>query len=431
MYVENPYIQYMYSYPHKTAYHTLENIDLKKYLQKLAGRENSLYFHIPFCQYKCGYCNLFSVAGQPEQLISEYVDTMERQAVQLSGALPEGAAFSDLTFGGGTPLLLSVPLLRRVFNIARKYFHFISDAVPVVVETSPNQTTWEKLSVLKEEGVSRISIGVQSFQEKELATLHRFHNVDSAKQALHLIRQMDFECTNIDLIYGIPGQTMESLSDSLKQALTFEPEEIFIYPLYVKPDTYLCREGVRRPEGTLQMYRYVRDYLKKAGYHPYSMRRFAKRKNPESLCGFGNTISIGCGGRSYIDNLHFCSPYAVRQEHCMSILAEYMGQTDFLQAVHGFLLPPEEQKRRYAIRHLLFDTGINRKDYQKHFGGEAQKDFPEIIEWEQAGLAAITAEHIALTEEGFALSDYLGPQLISDDIRKRMYDTGIQKGWIK
>ena len=106
MYVENPYIQYMYSYPHKTAYHTLENIDLKKYLQKLAGRENSLYFHIPFCQYKCGYCNLFSVAGQPEQLMSEYVDAMERQAVQLSGALPEGAAFSDLTFGGGTPLLL-------------------------------------------------------------------------------------------------------------------------------------------------------------------------------------------------------------------------------------------------------------------------------------------------------------------------------------
>ena len=98
--------------------------------------------------------------------MSEYVDAMERQAVQLSGALPEGAAFSDLTFGGGTPLLLSVPLLRRVFNIARKYFHFISDAVPVVVETSPNQTTWEKLSVLKEEGVSRISIGVQSFQEK-------------------------------------------------------------------------------------------------------------------------------------------------------------------------------------------------------------------------------------------------------------------------
>ena len=115
----------------------------------------------------------------------------------------------------------------------------------------------------------------------------------------------------------------------------------------------------------------------------------------------------------------------------MSILTEYMGQTDFLQAVHGFRLPPEEQKRRYAIRHLLFDTGINRKDYQIHFGGEAQKDFPEIIEWEQAGLAAITAEHIALTEEGFALSDYLGPQLISDDIGKRMYDTGIQKGWIK
>lgn len=106
MYVENPYIQYMYSYPHKTAYAPLQNIDLRDYFPKLAGRENSLYFHIPFCQYKCGYCNLFSVAGQSEQsavshqTMSDYIDAMERQSAQLSAALPEGITFVDLTFGG-------------------------------------------------------------------------------------------------------------------------------------------------------------------------------------------------------------------------------------------------------------------------------------------------------------------------------------------
>ena len=155
MHVEHPYIQYMYSYPHKTAYGPLENISLRDYLPKLAGKENSLYFHIPFCQFKCGYCNLFSVAGQSEQLMSKYIDTMKRQAAQLSSALSEGTTFTDLTFGGGTPLILPIPLLRRVFSLAKKYFRFHTDNFSTVVETSPNQPTNEKLSLLKEEGVTR------------------------------------------------------------------------------------------------------------------------------------------------------------------------------------------------------------------------------------------------------------------------------------
>lgn len=416
----NPYIQYMYSYPHKTAYYKLDNISLKDYFSKLSGRENSLYFHIPFCQYKCGYCNLFSVTGQQEQRMSEYIDAMERQALQISDALPSDVIFTDLTFGGGTPLILPTALLRRVFLLAKKWFRFQQEESSIVVETSPNQTTAEKLALLKEERVNRISIGVQSFQENELAALHRFHSVDSARKALDLIKQMDFDCTNIDLIYGIPGQTMESLDDSLKQALEFEPEELFVYPLYVKPQTYLFKQGIQRSEAAFPMYQYVRSRLQEAGYYPYSMRRFAKKRDQGSLCGFGNTISIGCGGRSYIDNLHFCSPYAVRQEHCLDILSNYMKQSDFLHAVHGFVLSQEEQKRRYVIKHILFGRGINREDYQRNFGRDVQQEFPQLVEWEKAGFVTKTASHITLTEEGVALSDYLGPQLISEDVRKRM-----------
>lgn len=90
--MDNPYVQYMYSYPHKTAYGPLSEICLEDYIQRLAGGENSLYFHIPFCQSKCGYCNLFSVTGQPEDFMSAYVDAMEGQAEQLRSILPEGAA---------------------------------------------------------------------------------------------------------------------------------------------------------------------------------------------------------------------------------------------------------------------------------------------------------------------------------------------------
>lgn len=427
MQIKNPYQQYMYSYPHKTAYAPLKNIHLKDYLPYLSGAKNSLYFHIPFCQYKCGYCNLFSVAGQREQIMQNYVNAMERHVKQLSAKLPANTSFHDLTLGGGTPLILPVPLLRKVFFLAKNYFSLEDNGSSIAIETSPNQTTAEKLALLKEEGVSRISIGVQSFHDTELTALHRFHNAESAKKALDSIKEKHFKCLNIDLIYGIPGQTKNSLLDSLKQALVFEPDELFVYPLYIKPGTVLCQRNISPSADTYTMYCHARDFLKANGYQPHSMRRFAKTSNPslpESSCGFGNTISIGCGGRSYINHLHFCMPYAVEQEKCLSILETYLQIKNYLQVSHGFLLSLEEQKRRYIIRHILFGRGINREDYRSHFSKEAQDDFPILAEWEKNEYLTITNDFITLTEEGFSLSDYLGPQLISSDVQRKM-NTGV------
>ena len=123
---EHRYKQYMYSYPHKTAYQTMRDIHLKDFAGRLTEGENSLYFHIPFCQTKCGYCNLFSVTGQSKDGMHAYVNAMQRQAEQLAGILPEEVRFTDLTLGGGTPLILPELLLRRVFRMAREYFAFDS-----------------------------------------------------------------------------------------------------------------------------------------------------------------------------------------------------------------------------------------------------------------------------------------------------------------
>lgn len=424
MQIENPYIQYMYSYPHKTAYRPLKNVDLRQFLDSLTGAENSLYFHVPFCQYKCGYCNLFSLAGQSEEIMNHYVDAMERQAEQIQQVLPENTKFSDLTLGGGTPLILPEHLLERIFWIAHEKLGFDTKGHSVIVETSPNQTTEEKLKLLKEHGITRISIGVQSFQEDELRALTRFHTVETAKKALNLIKQKNFDCLNIDLIYGIPGQTWESLKYSLEQALAFAPEELFIYPLYVKPGTGLYQK-TNRSDKTYELYLRIKETLEKNGYHPYSMRRFVKttKKLPlqtTSLCGFGNTLSIGCGARSYLGNLHFCTPYAVTQKHCMTLLHKYIRETDYLQVSYGFLLNEDEQKRRYVIKHILFGMGISKSDYRQHFEKEAIDDFPKIADWIQQGYVSESEAFLTLTEEGMALSDYLGPQFISPEVYARM-----------
>lgn len=424
----DPYIQYMYSYPHKTAYGPLTGIRWEDYAGRLSGRENSLYFHIPFCQSKCGYCNLFSVAGQGEDLMEQYVEAMERQAAQWSAALQAETGFADLTLGGGTPLLLPERLLERVFGIASEVMGFEEKGHPVIVETSPGQTTEEKLLLLKEHHVTRISMGVQSFHAEELKAIHRNHSPEQVERAMEWIQKVGFPCVNLDLIYGIPGQTEESLRESVNRALSFEPEELFVYPLYIKKDTYLFGKGVRRPADTYKMYRGIRNYLREHGYIPYSMRRFVREDGTDGTaddacgsgegksasCGFGNTVSIGCGGRSYIDHLHFCTPYAVRHSDCMEYLQQYIDQDDFHEIRHGYLLTPEEQRRRFVIKNVLFDSGLSKEDYAAAFSRDVEADFPVLREWMARGYAFETGGVIRLTEEGFSLSDYLGPMLVPE-----------------
>lgn len=420
----NPYIQYMYSYPHKTAYGALEGVDFRDYAHRLSGSHTGLYFHIPFCESKCGYCNLFSVAGQKEEFMGKYVDAMERHAAQIRACLPDDVFFSDLTLGGGTPLLLSAAQLERVFRTAEKFPGLEERTRPVHVETSPAQTTEEKLSLLKEHHVTRISMGVQSFQEEELRTLGRRHTAEMAERAMARIKKTGFPCVNLDLIYGIPGQTMQTLRDSAERALAYEPEELFIYPLYIKKGTDLYRKGVQRPEQTYDMYVQIRSFLKEHGYFPYSMRRFVKKEKAadgdRKSCGFENTISIGCGGRSYIGNLHFCTPYYVRQQDCRKVLESYTNCENYLPVKHGYLLSEEEQRRRYVIKNILFCCGLSRGEYREMFSGEVGEDFPVLRDWIQSGYAYEEQENIYLTEKGMSLSDALGPMLISEEVREKM-----------
>lgn len=419
----NPYLQYMYSYPHKTAYGSLEGVRLSGYMKYLSGKENSLYIHLPFCQYKCGYCNLFSIAGTNPDWMEAYVSQMERQVAQLAELLPDPVSFRDLTLGGGTPLLLESSLLRRVFRLADS-FSFDRQAGSVIVETSPNQTTAEKLELLRENGTKRLSIGVQSFQEEELDTLGRRHSARAAHKALQQIGRAGFETVNIDIIYGIPGQTWESLLDSLGQAVSYQPEELFVYPLYVKPGTGLYKAGVRTAPEAFDLYQIAKAYLQAQGYVRQSMRRFVRQgqtvEREYRLCGFSNTLSIGCGGRSYMGNFHFCTPYTVGQKACKEQIARYLEQTDFRTVHHGYLLNPDEMRRRYAVKHLLYGRGICREDYRIHFQGEAEQDFPMLLEWERERYVQISEEFISLTEEGMDLSDYLGPQFISEEVAANM-----------
>lgn len=421
-YTMNPYIQYMYSYPHKTAYRPLQGIFLKDYAPLLVGGGHGLYLHIPFCQTKCGYCNLFSVAGQGEKEIDWYLDAVERQSIQYKEVLaPYKPVFSEIVIGGGTPLLLTKKQMERMFLILEEYFPFDIDR-ELVVETAPNQTTEEKLEVLRWAGVTRVSMGIQSFLDSELSVLGRGHRAQKAREALGLLKSFGFPCINVDFIYGIPGQTADSLLASLEEAVDFAPDEVFLYPLYVRHGVGMEEKGiVPDVEGALEQYRRASRFLAENGYLQESMRRFVKREGERefSECGLGTSLALGCGGRSYLGKLHFCTPYAVGGKECLEQIKRFEETEDFTRITHGIVLDGEEIKRRYVIRHLLIRPGLDIRRYEQQFKSQVMEDFPMLANWVERGFLH-KDKFLGLTEKGMEWSDYLGPRLISPKIRGEM-----------
>lgn len=411
------YVSYMYSYPHKTAYRTLTPpVSLSPYLERLEGREASLYFHIPFCAHKCGYCNLFSQQCCDAERISLYLHTMRRQAEQLSVAA-QGLKFTSFAVGGGTPLILDEGQLEELFCLA-ELFGVHPSRVFTSVETSPEYTQKSVLRQLRARGVERLSMGVQSFNETELKKLKRRPGLGTVVGALENIVEAGFPQFNLDLIYGIEGQTVESFMRSLNTALIYRPNELFIYPLYVRPGT---RINVRSTDDIgYAIYKSARELLVGQGFVQTSMRRFVRRETTETefSCGDEVMLSCGAGGRSYLGNLHYATPYAVRQQAIADEIDHYIRTTDFMTAANGFLLSTEEMQIRFIIKNLMYHRGVDLAEYEKRFGEKPDRNL--FREFTDRGWIEETGRIVRLTEEGMAYSDYIGQAFISPVVRKLM-----------
>ena len=411
------YVSYMYSYPHKTAYRTLTPpVSLSPYLERLEGREASLYFHVPFCAHKCGYCNLFSQQCCDAERISLYLHTMRRQAEQLSVAA-QGLKFTSFAVGGGTPLILDEGQLEELFCLA-ELFGVHPSRVFTSVETSPEYTQKSVLRQLRARGVERLSMGVQSFNETELKKLKRRPGLGTVVGALENIVEAGFPQFNLDLIYGIEGQTVESFMRSLNTALTYRPNELFIYPLYVRPGT---RIDVRSTDDIgYAIYKSARELLVGQGFVQTSMRRFVRRETTETefSCGDEVMLSCGAGGRSYLGNLHYATPYAVRQQAIADEIDHYIRTTDFMTAANGFLLSTEEMQIRFIIKNLMYHRGVDLAEYEKRFGEKPDRNL--FREFTDRGWIEETGRIVRLTEEGMAYSDYIGQAFISPVVRKLM-----------
>jgi oxygen-independent coproporphyrinogen-3 oxidase len=428
---DTPYVAYAYSYPHKTAYRRL--MPARPLAEVWAAEKRDalfLYLHVPFCEMRCGFCNLFTTANPRAQWISQYVTAFERQARCVRDALGnENIHVARLAIGGGTPTFLPPAELERLLSICQNIFGVRPASIPMSVETSPRTAVPDRLGILKAFGVNRISIGVQSFIDAEVAASARAQTSQWVDEALCRMRDAGFPTLNLDLIYGLPGQTVRSWIASLQAALRWRPEELYLYPLYVRPLTGLDRRGCSAPDDLrLDCYRAGRDFLRSRGYAQVSMRMFRRHDVTSDdadevyCCQADGMVGLGCGARSYTSTLHYSTDYAVGATGVREIIDHYLGRTDaqFRQVDYGCELDAEERKRRWVIKSLFRAVGLDRHEYRRQFGQDVLDGLANLQRFAEQGYIVATTDRLQPTQAGLEWSDALGPMLFSDRVKATM-----------
>ena len=414
---------YTYSYPHKTAYRPLDPpVPLRHAWQQEDTSDLFLYVHLPFCEMRCGFCNLFTTVNPKQNLVERTLSAIERQSLEVSRAV-NAKRVSRAAFGGGTPSFLQEQELEQLFARLAQHWPVDWGSVPVSFETSPGTLTPRKLALLKKLGVTRLSMGVQSFVAEDLAELGRPSLGVEVERVAEWIRDAGFPIFNLDLIYGNPGQDERRWAESLERALAQQPDELYLYPLYVGKLTGLDRLGRRPGERRLALYRQGRDRLLQAGFQQLSMRHF-RRSGPvaeegDYCCQEDGMIGLGPGARSYTRALHYSSEYAVGQSGVREIISAF-GDADFAHASYGVRLSLEEQRRRDLLKSLLREDGLEVARYRARFQSDPVMDFPALEELLALGLAVLSSDRLKLTAEGLARSDTLGPWLYSEAVQADM-----------
>lgn len=417
----SPYVGYSYSYPHKTAYRPFDPpLPLRDVWADEDKSALFLYMHVPFCEMRCGFCNLFTTVNAGATLEAAYLDAFTRQARRVKAALGDDARFARLAIGGGTPTYLEAHDLARLFDIAGHLYGIDLAHVPISVETSPQTATAEKMRLLREHHVDRVSMGVQSFIEEEVRGVGRAQRTAEVFAAAEEIRRAGIPTMNLDLIYGLAYQTPESWRESLAAAVRLQAEEIYLYPLYTRPLTGLARTGKSWDDMRLDYYRAGRDYLLEQGYTQVSMRMFRAAHAPTQdapiyCCQKDGMVGLGSGARSYTRTLHYSGEYAVGHSGVRAILSDYTQRSDadFDAVDYGATLDDEEQRRRYVIKSLLHAEGLSSAAYQRRFGETLAVVLPELAELETRGLAWQDGDTLRLTPAGYERSDVIGPWLYS------------------
>ena len=361
---------------------------------------NSLYLHIPFCMKKCIYCDFFSVPYD-EALVLNYITAVAHELEfrkELAGEL------RTVYVGGGTPTTVPTPgligLLRTI-----KDSYMITPGAEITIEANPGTIDEVKARALSDAGVNRFSIGAQSFSDSELRLLGRIHDASDIAKAVTAVRYAGVRNISLDLIYGIPGQTLDVWSHTMAIAAELSPEHISAYELTPEKGTPLYEAIVRGelekpPEETIiEMYYRAIDTFGQAGYRHYEISNFAQPgfecRHNLNYWNRGHYIGIGAGAHSFVGD---------RRIRNVSTIGKYIESVERSEPA---IEESEEISCEEAIRESIFlglrkTEGLNIKELGEDPGIDMARAADELI---NQGLLEIDAGHLRLTRKGIVVSN--------------------------
>ena len=391
------------------------------------ARPLGLYLHVPFCARKCPYCDFNTYAGL-DGLHAAFVEGLCLEIAQVA-PLAEGRPLTSIFLGGGTPTLLEGPQLARIFATIRERFE-LAPGAEVSSEANPGTVDLARFEALREAGVNRLSMGVQSFQADELDFLGRIHGADEARAAFAAARSAGFDAINLDLMFGLPGQAPRAWQASLDSALELGTEHLSLYSLIVEPGTPLARwvaEGsctAPDDDRAAELYAIARSRLAAAGYRHYEVSNWAKdapgsaaAAPPEHACRHnllywrnGDFLAVGPGAHGCLHQ-----PATAERLHAARRWWNLRGVESYLRRLREGGSAEAGSERIEGVAAMgetmmlglrLIDEGVPYTSFRALHGVDPRTVFgPTIDELEGWGLLRQDPDALRLTERGLLMGN--------------------------
>ncbi|MDO9207651.1 MAG: oxygen-independent coproporphyrinogen III oxidase [Sulfuricurvum sp.] len=411
------------SYP--TALEFSDAFDYSSYLEKLHSQDPkrplSLYFHLPFCKNACYFCGCNVVFTSKEDKKERYIDYLLREMEILSQHVDVNRSVIQLHFGGGTPTFFNAEQLGRIISAIKSHFKNFVEGAEISCEIDPRHINDDQMKMMSDAGFNRVSFGIQDFDEKVQVAVHRVQPYDITKEAMELARKYNMVSVNVDLIYGLPYQSLETFKKTLDLAISLNPDRFAVFnyahvPWLKKTMRKIDETTLPHPAEKLAIMRHTIDYMSSKGYRMIGMDHFAKpedelfkaiekgelhrnfqgytTKGGADLIGIGLT-SIGEGVDYYAQNFKEMDAY------------EAAIDAGKLPYERGVALNEDDRIRQYVIMELMsnfkLDIGRFEKLYNVKFGTYFADALEELKPFEADGLLTITPSLIECSPTGTLL----------------------------
>ena len=376
---------------------TDENEDVKPHFDTLPPL--SLYIHFPWCVRKCPYCDFYSHEKGSNLPEAEYLDVLRRD-LESSLPLVWGRSVSSIFIGGGTPSLLSADGIDRLLSSVRALVPVLPDA-EISMEANPGTFESGKFKSYRESGINRLSIGIQSFNQRHLHQLGRIHDSDEAKEAIHIAMKY-FDNVNLDLMVGLPEQTLEELEMDVSTALSFQTSHLSLYQLTIEPNTYFAKRPPILPDEEVidRMQVRLEEMTALAGYGHYEVSAYAK---PGRQCWhnrnywlFGDYLGIGAAAHSKLT----VNDEIVRQMRHRNPQLYMEGDEQGKRIEEQFTVPVPDIGFEFMLNALRFTDGFPVSLFQERTGLPISFILPSLSKAQKNGLLTVDSQTVRPTELG-------------------------------